>query len=96
MTLQDDIMQSVWQTFAVETGRALPEGLANKLAAAAMGCMKPETRTLTNGWVQPMHAAFARLQAQQWAAMTGQPYVDPPVPEIREQQRWVTEWEDIT
>lgn len=27
--------QAIWQTYAVETGRALPAGLADKLAAAA-------------------------------------------------------------
>lgn len=32
-----DVAQAIWQTYAVETGQSLPEGLADKLAAAALG-----------------------------------------------------------
>lgn len=32
-----DVAQAIWQTYAVETGQALPDGLADKLAAAALG-----------------------------------------------------------
>lgn len=84
-SLQEDLAQVLWQEYVVNTGRALPEGLADKLAQAAVThCMTAETRTLTNGWVQPLYAA---------------PYIAAglpvPKPEIREQQRWVTGWEDI-
>jgi hypothetical protein len=34
--LKDDIAQEIWQCYVVEVGRALPEGLADKMAAAAM------------------------------------------------------------
>jgi hypothetical protein len=32
----DDIAQQIWQEYAAETGRALPPGLAEKLARAAL------------------------------------------------------------
>lgn len=84
MSLQENIAQAIWQEYAVATGKALPAGLADRLAQVSVNCMKPETRTLTNGWIQPLYGFAER--------MAGLPV---PTPEIREQQRWTTEWEDI-
>lgn len=95
MSLQEDIAQQIWQEFAVATGRALPAGLADRLAQVAVECMTPETRTLTDGWVQPMFE-WSRQQAIRAHEMAGLPVPHIPPPEIREQQRFVTEWEDIS
>lgn len=40
--VQDIIAQVVWQEYAVEVGRSLPEGLAAKMAAAAVAALKTE------------------------------------------------------
>jgi hypothetical protein len=34
--LKDEIAQDIWQCYAVETGRALPAGLADKMAESVM------------------------------------------------------------
>ena len=34
------VAQNIWQTYAVETGRSLPVGLADKLADAAMVALR--------------------------------------------------------
>lgn len=35
-TLQDAVAQEIWQCYVVEVGHALPEGMADKLAAAVV------------------------------------------------------------
>ncbi len=42
----DVLAQEIWQAYVVETGRALPEGLADKLASAAVAAMGFTTEEL--------------------------------------------------
>ena len=50
----DEVAQAIWQTYAIEVGRSLPEGLADKLADAAREAMKQPCRFWrkreTRGW----------------------------------------------
>jgi hypothetical protein len=39
-TLRDQIAQRLWETYAAETGRSLPQGLADKLAQNVMIVIK--------------------------------------------------------
>lgn len=57
------------------------DGMVREIPGVAI--LKQETRTLTNGWVQPLYGFHERL--------FGLPV---PEPVIQEQQRWVTEWAD--
>jgi len=43
MSDREDVAQMIWQTYAVETGSALPPGLADKLADAAIEAMSDNT-----------------------------------------------------
>ena len=38
---REAIAQAIWQTYAIETGRSLPPGLADKLADAALTAPEP-------------------------------------------------------
>lgn len=98
MTLTEDLAQQLWQTFVATCGRSMPEGMADALAQAAIEALglTEETRTLTNGWIQPMYRAMEEQHARDLSIITGQPYVEPPPPKIEDQRRFVTPWEPVT
>lgn len=85
--------QQLRMVYQAETGRPLFAGLAEKMAQAAVTDLhvEEEHRTLTDGWIQPMWA-FMRDRENRLRVDVGLPVLPDPI--IREQSRWVTEWED--
>ena len=56
--------------------------------------MVRETRTLTNGWIQPMFEFMRNQENRMRAELKMALLTDEP--EIRHQERWVSDWQDRT
>lgn len=67
----------------IENGEYFPSELFDKAAAAVAAelALTEETRTLTDGWVQPTRNAAYYAQG-----------LTPPPAVIEQQHRWVSEW----
>lgn len=68
------------------------DGMIREIPGVPM--LRRETRTLTNGWVQPMWE-WSRQQTIRAHEMYGLPAPEIPDPEIRHQERYLIDWQDV-